>query len=206
MNAAQLLEMHTQKMSGNQHVTPVAPAADGAAGVASPCWYVAVVNHNSEVTSAEKLRAKGYEAFAATQRETRVWSNGRRHQVNRVVIGSALFVRCTESERREIVTLPYIFRFLPDKASTSSRVAVIPDSQIQMLRFMLGNADSPVEFVGRRYCVGERVRVARGRLVNCEGSIVRLPNGRGELVIALGALGGAKCAIPLADIQPLTDR
>ncbi len=195
--------MHTQKTSETQRVAAATSVVDDAVGVAeSGNWFVAIVNHNAEVTSAKKLSAAGYEAFAATQRETRVWSNGRRHQVNRVVIGSVVFVCCTESERREIVNLPFISRFLPDRAN-GKPVAIIPDTQIKMLRFMLGNSESPVEFIEREYCVGERVRVARGRLVNCEGAIVRLPNGRGELVIALGTLGGAKCAIPLADIEPL---
>ncbi len=194
--------MHTHEVSETQCVTAVDSVADGAGGVDSPKWFVAVVNHNSEVTSAEKICKMGIEAFAAVQPETRVWSNGRRHQTNRVVIGSTLFVRCTEAQRRRIVTLPFIFRFLSDRAN-GKPVATIPNCQIEMLRFMLGQDENPVEFVGREYCVGEQVKVTRGRLLNAEGSIVHLPNGRGELVISLGALGGAKCTISLSDIRPL---
>lgn len=183
-------------------VTATLSDVDGAVGVAETHWFVGIVNHNAETTSAQKLVSMGYEAFAATQRENRIWANGKRHMINRVVIGSTIFVHCTEAQRKEIVKLPFIYRFLSDRAN-GKPVATIPGKQIEMLRYMLGQDDAQVEFVSHEYTLGEPVRVKRGRLINAQGTIIHLPNGKGELVISLGALGGAKCAITLSDIEPL---
>lgn len=195
-------EMHTQKTSDAHCVSPATTVVDDAVGVAETQWFVAIVTHNTETSAALKLSDLSIEAFAAVQPETRIWRNGRRHTANRIVIPSVVFFRSTETQRRQIVNLPFISRCLSDRANAKP-VATIPDSQIQLLRFMLGHSETPVEFLDHQYCVGQQVKVTRGRLLNAEGSIVHLPNGRGELVIALGALGGAKCTISLSDIQPL---
>lgn len=51
-------------------------------------------------------------------------------------------------------------------------VAVIPDNQIQRLRYILGNTDSPVEFEHMSFRLGDKVRVIRGSLITMEGNIV----------------------------------
>lgn len=187
--------------------TAVPQGVDGAVGVPDKQWYVAIVNHNSEVKSAEKLVGLGYDSFAASQRERRMWRNGRRAMVDRVVIPSMVFIRCTEAERRHIVTLPFIFRFLTNKAAAASAfgkpVAVIPDRQIANLRFMLGNSDEPVEFVDHTYCVGDKVRVARGRLMGLEGMVQTVGQGATRLIVLLDFLGGATVQINTVDIEPL---
>ena len=187
--------------------TAVPHGVDGAVGVPDKHWFVAIVNHNSEIKSAEKLAQMGIDSFVASQRERRVWRSGRRATVDRIVIPSMVFVRCTEAERRRIVALPFIFRFLTNKAAASNAfgkpVAVIPDRQIANLRFMLGNSDEPVEFVGHTYCVGDRVRVARGRLLGLEGLVQNTQAGASRLIVLLDFLGGASVQINTVDIEPL---
>lgn len=98
-----------------------------------------------------------------------------------------------------------MFRFLTDKAGTAdggSAVAIIPDAQLRTLKFMLGNADSPVEMVDRSYGCGDLIRVVRGKLRGTEGRVIVTPNGKGELVVSVGLLGCAKCSIPLSDVEP----
>lgn len=147
----------------------------------------------------------GHECFVAAQDEYRIWRNGKRAKVTRVVIPSVLFVRCTEKQRREIVTLPFIFRFLTNRAATSSglgsAIAVIPPAQIDRLRFMLGNSDTPVEFEPQSFGKGDRVRVIRGKLAGLEGEALTSTDGTSNLFVGIAMLGFAKVCISPADLE-----
>lgn len=187
--------------------SPAPHGVDDAVGVGGRKWYAAVVNHNAERSSATKLGAEGFECFAASQTEMRQWRNGRKSLVERIVIPSIIFVRCTERQRLTIVQRPYIFRFLTDKASGNDagrgRVAVIPDIQIERLRFMLGNSDTPVEVSSAPLEPGRRVRVVRGSLRGLEGEIISTPDGKDELYVRLDLLGCARLTIDRLDVEVL---
>ena len=152
----------------NNRFSTVPDGVDDAVGVEKANWYVAIVNNRSEKVTAEKLSNEGYEAYVASQEEYRLWRNGKKKKIDRVVIPSMVFLHCTENERRSVVTLPYIYRFLTNKAGNPNKfgrpVAIIPDKQMYQLKFMLGNSNSPVEFVDRMYAKGDKVRVIRGGL------------------------------------------
>lgn len=79
-----------------------ADVVDGAVGVEEKHWYVAVVNNNSERSVAERLMdarmGDAYECYVPTQREKRVWRNGRKKDVDRVLLPAMLFV----TENQEI--------------------------------------------------------------------------------------------------------
>ncbi len=190
----------------NQRVAPVSKDVDGAVGVPGRRWYVAIVNHNTEKISADKVAATGIETYVAAQPELRVWKNGRRKKIDRVVIPSMIFMHCTEKERLQIVRQPYIFRFLTDKAATPDRygkaVATIPDSQIETLKFMLGHSPAPVEFVPHIYNKGDRVRVVRGKLMGVEGRAYTSSDGHSHLIVSLDILGCAMVTIDPVDLEP----
>jgi len=172
--------------------TPATKSVDGAGGVPGACWYVAIVNHNAEHAVSRALNQAGYSTYVADQKELRVWRDGRRRHVNRVVIPSTIFIYCTEE-------------------SGGSPPATVPDSQIERLRFMLGASDSPVEFVSRPFSPGTRVTVVRGSLRGLEGEVV-YGGGSADssgaaparLVISLDRLGYATVAISPLDLQPAT--
>lgn len=182
---------------------------DDAVGVEKKHWFVAIVNHNSEKNTASRLAEQGYECFVATQRETRVWRNGKRAVVDRVVIGSTIFIRCTERERRTVVTMPYINRFLTNRAATTATpgsprpIARIPAVQIEKLRFMLGHSDTPVELTGRSYGKGDMVRVVRGGLRGLEGEVIQADGGKSHLLVRFDILGCARCEIDPMDLEPI---
>lgn len=178
---------------------------DGAVGVPESQWFVAVVNHKSERTVCDRLTDQNYECFIATQQEMRVWRNGRKSKVDRVVIPSTVFIRCTERERRRIVTFPYINRFMTDRAGTKGELmhrplAVIPDKQIMTLRFMLCQSDTPVT-VGGNYRKGDRVRVVRGKLKGVEGEVLDMPDGTKDLVVRIDFFGCARLSIDPLNLE-----
>lgn len=190
-------------------VTAVPSGVDGAVGVpeSKVSWYVGVVNARHEKKVSESLRGLGVDSFVATQRELRVWKNGRRKIVDRVVIPSVVFIRCTEPIRRELTTLPYIHRFMVNRmADTGMRnkpAATIPDNQMSVLKFMLGHSDQPVNFVPAVLKVHDPVRVIRGKLKGLEGFITADPEGGHVLTVSLDILGGATVKIDPHDVQPL---
>jgi transcription antitermination factor NusG len=178
-----------------------------AVGVGKSVWYVALVNNNTEKMTGERLSALGYENYVATQLEIRVWRNGKRAKVDRVVIPSTVFVKCTEKERRQIVALPYINRFMTNKAAVTDEqpyrkpLAIIPNRQIETLRFMLGNSDTPVN-IGR-YQKGDKVRVARGELCGLEGEVIETSDGKSELIVAIDFFGCARLTIDRINLEPI---
>ena len=196
-------------MSENAKMIPEHTTTMGvgdAVGVQSPKWYVAFVGHNTEKACRDRLQQLGYESYVASQEEIHEWKNGRKKKVERVVISTLLFVRVTEKQRREVVNLPFIKYFLTDKARSTNTfghhpLAVIPDSQMQQLRFMLFNADEPVGFVTEHLRLGDHIRVARGSLKGLEGNVVRYKDGSSYLVAQIESLGYAMVKIAIEDIE-----
>lgn len=188
-------------------VAAVPQGVDDAVGVPRGKWFVAIVNSRHEKTVAEKLEALGLRAYVAAQKEMRVWKNGRRKIVDRVVIPSVVFVQCTEKTRREIVNLPYIFRFMvnrsADNGALNKPVAVIPDNEIEKLKFMLGQSDYPVNFEPISFKVKDNVRVIRGSLTGLVGEVVKESDGTQTLTVVIEHLGCAKVNIDAQDVELL---
>ena len=193
----------------NPENVPATLGVDDAVGVSDGSekrlWFVAVVNRNSEKLIREKLQKAGYEAYVASQQEEHIWANGRKKKVERVIITARIFIRLTETERREVVHLPYIHYFLTDKARAVNEfgthpLAVIPDREMQMLRFMLCNADAPVDFVATHFRVGNRLRIIRGPLQGFEGEVARL-TGETYVFVRLSILGAALTRVLPQDIE-----
>lgn len=197
-------------MSDDKNITSVPPVplgVDDAVGVSNAKWFVAIVNSRHEKSVSEKLRQIGIDSYVATQTEVRVWANGRRKTVESVVISSMVFVHCTEEQRRQIVTLPYINRFLVNRSANSAgldkQVAIISEAEMAKLKFMLGNSTSPVEFIPTEYRIHDNVRVVRGKLRGLEGEIRKTADGTHKLVVSLSLLGGASVFIDPADVTKL---
>jgi len=190
-----------------QDSVPAAPSGvDGAAGVAESKWFIAVVNNRSEKMTAERLEKMGIESYLPIQTVFRVWKNGRKAKVDRVVIPAVVFIHCTEKKRREVVTLPFIFRFMTNKAGSSANtlgkpLATISDEEIRRLKFMLGQSDIPVTIADRAYHKGDRVRVIRGSLQGLEGEVFDLNSSKSELTVRLEYFGCAKLVIDTVNLD-----
>ncbi len=180
---------------------------DGAVGVPEAKWFVAIVNSRHEKKVAEALQEAGIKNYVATQKETKVWKNGKRKTIDRVVIPSVVFVNCTEKERRQIVGLPFIYRFMVNRSADSGTlnkpVAVIPDLQIRKLQFMLGQSDLPVNFLPSVFKVKDNVRVIRGSLKGLYGQIMENSDGTHTLTVGLELLGGAAVKIDPHDVEKI---
>jgi len=185
----------------NGYVTSVPTGVDDAVGVSESEWYVAVMQRpRSEKAAAERLIRQGYDVYVATQKVWRIWRNGKRKRIDKVVIPSVIFIHCTERERLTAVQDSYISHFMTDRAG-NRKVAVIPNRQIERLKFMLGQSDIPVTISDRPYRVGDRVRVLRGSLMGLEGEIINLKSAKSELVVSLDFFGCAKLSIDTVNLE-----
>lgn len=199
-----------KSMSETPNTKGVASVPSGvgdAVGVAGRMWFVAIVNNNTEKSAQEKLTKLNYETYVAKQKVLRVWKNGKKAKIDKVVVHSVVFIHCTEKERKDIVNLPFINRFMTNKAGVSTNgltkpLAVIPQAQIDTLRFMLGQSDIPVTFVDAPYKVHDKIKIIRGNLKGLEGEIIQTDNGKSELIVRVDILGCARMLIDATDIEP----
>ncbi|MDE6578590.1 MAG: UpxY family transcription antiterminator [Muribaculaceae bacterium] len=187
---------------------PKTTVSDDAVGVPQNKWFVAIVNHNNEHNAASRLKSLGYDVYVASQVQLRQRANGRKVKVDRLVIPSKVFIHCTEQQRRQIVTLPYVNRFMTNIAGTAAPgmhkpLVVIPPYQMNILQFMLGHAENPVSLVSLPYKKGEAIRVVRGSLAGLTGEIFTNPEGSEILTVSLDALGYATVKIEATDVERL---
>lgn len=191
----------------NHRAAPAALNVDDAVGVSSAKWYIAIVNNRSEKASAQKLTQMGIENYVPVQEELRVWNNGKRVKAEKVMIPAKIFIHCTERERREIVNLPFIFRFMTNKAGTSTNsvskpLAVVPACEIEQLKFMLGVPNANVSFT-ERFVKGDKVMVRRGPFKGLRGVVRRdSESGMSNLYINIDFLGCAYVEIASLDVMP----
>lgn len=190
-------------------LAPATPSTDDAVGVSDAKWFIAIVNNRSEKKYAERLSKMGIENYVPVQEELHVWNGGKKVKVERVMIPSKIFIHCTEKDRRDIVKLPFIFRFMTNKAgesknSVSKPLAVVPDYEIEQLKFMLGVSEAKVEFT-ERFVRGDKVKVVRGPFKGLMGVVVEdAESGTNHLYIDLDFLGSAYVQIDPADVAPVS--
>lgn len=197
---------------------PTVHVAGDAVGVPAPGetaphlqrrWYIAFVGTNTEKHVRQRLQELGFDAYVASQSELRIWHNGRKNIVERVVIPTLVFVHVTERERRTIVNFPFIKSFLTDKAGRLNELgnhplAVIPEIQMQTLQEMLANVDRTVQFATSGFALGDRVQVLGISGNPFTGHIVRLAGHKNRLVgIKLDFLGCAFIEVPTEKLLKL---
>lgn len=175
-------------------------------------WYIAVVMHNTEKACCKKLNEKymanghmtlDFETYVPSQRELRVWRNGRRKKVDRILIPTYIFIYCTETVRKTIKQeADFIKNFMKDRAGQPDTFGIhpfafIPDSQMLSLQRMVGDAETPITIDPSQLHVGAKVRVKGGRLMGLEGNVLREPGGKTSIALCIDFLGCAKTEIPL---------
>lgn len=169
-------------------------------------WFVACVHTNTEQQTAKHLDAMGIENYVPAQTVLRVRKSGRKVKSLRNVIPGMVFVRCSDEMRRtRVVSLSTVLRFLSDRTKGKSHVAEIPDSEIELLRFMVGQSEIPVSFERESFAKGMKVRVIRGPLQGLAGEVVETNHDNSEITVRLENLGCARLSISTADLITATD-
>ena len=162
-------------------------------------WIAALVQMCMEKKVGERLTKLGVENYVPTQTEIRQWSD-RKKKVERVVIPMVVFVHTDEKTERSLRMHSFIRKILTYPGQTAA--AVIPDNQIDRLKFMLRQSDSPVEMMEQHLQVGDKVHIVRGALQGLEGELYKNVD-KSMVAIHIEALGYACVSVSVEDIEKI---
>ncbi|MBR5905381.1 MAG: UpxY family transcription antiterminator [Bacteroidales bacterium] len=161
-------------------------------------WYVGCVRSCQEKKVAENLGARGVEFYLPIRREVRKWSD-RRKIVEVPVIPRFVFIRCEESERVGILAKePRIWRYLPFEG----KAAIVRDEEMDAFRKMVEQGGKTVSFTDRPLAPGDRIRVTSGPLTGLECELASVDGNR-CLAVRLGLLGAATMDLDIETIERL---
>ena len=163
-------------------------------------WIAALVQMNCERKSAEKLSKLGISNYGPKQEEIHQWSD-RRKKITRVVIPMVVFVRVDEIERNLVRDLSFIYKLITYPGQ--SQPAIIPDSQISRLQFMVDNSKDQIVFKESSLCIGDTIQVIRGPLKGLTGSVCQTEDKKLMVAVRLDFLGYACVNIPITDIEQI---
>ena len=161
-------------------------------------WVAALVQMCTEKKVGDRLKKLGIENYVPTQTEIHQWSD-RKKKVERVVIPMVVFVRVDEATERTLRMQSFIRKILTYPGQKAA--AVIPDDQIDRLKFMLKQANSPVELMPENLRVGDRVRIARGALKGLEGELCKSVPEKSMVAIRIDGLGYACVSVSVGDLE-----
>ena len=161
-------------------------------------WVAALVQVRSEKAVGKKLQGLNIENYVPTQWEIHQWSD-RKKKVERVVIPLIVFVHADKATIKRLILHPFIHKLVSYPGQNAP--AIIPDDQLEKLRFMLHHSDRPVEMKEHVFKTGDRVRIVRGPLKDLEGELCRVESGKPMVAIQIECLGYACVNIDKSDIE-----
>lgn len=161
-------------------------------------WIATLVKVCTERKVGEKLTKLNIHNWVPTQSEIHQWSD-RKKQVLRVVIPMVVFAKVDEIEEKQLKNLSFIKKILTYPGQKSA--AIIPEEQIERLKFMLSNAESQVELDNNQLQIGEQVRIVRGSLKGLEGELHIIDSEKMVVAIRVECLGCACVRVSSADIE-----
>ncbi len=161
-------------------------------------WVAALVQVRSEKAVGKRLQDLDIENYVPTQWEIHQWSD-RKKKVERVVIPMIVFIREEKSKIKKLVFHSFIHKLLTYPGQNTP--TIIPDAQIESLKFMLHQSEAQVEMMDRVFKTGDRVRIARGPLKDLEGELCRVESEKSMVAIQIECLGYACVNIDKSDLE-----
>ena len=189
--------MNTHETSSHPQLESIVPVTTDREAH-SKRWIAALVQSCLEKRVGERLDKLGVENYIPTQTVIRQWSD-RKKKIERVVIPMIVFIHTDEMTERRLRMQTYIRKILSYPGQW--KAAVIPDVQIDRLKFMLRHAESSVELLEQTLQVGEAIRVARGPLKGLEGEIYQVQPDKPMVAIRIDCLGYACVSIDKSDLE-----
>jgi transcription antitermination factor NusG len=129
-------------------------------------WFAVYIIRNHEKRVAEKLHAKGVEAFLPLFTELKRWKNQTTAKVQSPLFPGYVFARFAGAERIRVLEIPSVVMII----GNGRELLPLPDSEIETLRkgLHLRQVD-PYPYLK----VGNRARIRSGPLLGLEGIVVR---------------------------------
>ena len=161
-------------------------------------WVAALVKMNTEKKVSTKLTQLGYHNYVPTQTEVRQWSD-RKKKIDRIIIPMVIFIQVDKEEEIGLRKSSIVYKFISYPGQKEA--AVIPNEQIEKLKFMLHNADSAVEFSDTVYEIGEEIEIVRGPLKGLYGELCYTEKGNPMLGVYVKLLGYSYVSVDIKDVK-----
>lgn len=164
-------------------------------------WVATLVQVRSEKAVGKKLDGLKIENYVPTQKEIHQWSD-RKKKVERVIIPLVVFVHADKATIKRLITYTFIHKVLSYPGTNIP--ALIPDIQIETLKFMLKQSEALVEMRHTVFKTGDYVRVVRGPLKGLEGELCRVESDKSAVAVQIEGLGFACVNIDRSDLINLS--
>ena len=161
-------------------------------------WIAILVQMNTEQKSSTKLTKLGIKNYVPTQPEIHQWSD-RKKKIERIVIPMIVFVHVNKDTEKNLRTYSFVYKFISYPGQKEA--AIIPDEQIEKLKFMLHHADSTVNFSDSIYKIGEEVEIIRGPLKGLYGELCYFEKEKPMIGVYLELLGYACVNVNKNDVK-----
>ena len=161
-------------------------------------WIAALVQMNTEQKSSTKLTKLGITNYVPTQSEVHQWSD-RKKKIERIVIPMIVFVQVDKETEKTLRTYSFIYKFISYPGQKEA--AIIPDEQIERLKFMLKNAETAVEVSDSIFEVGEEVEIVRGPLKGLFGELCYFEKNKPMIGVYIELLGYACVSVNKTDVK-----
>lgn len=197
--------MSNNNLSSKQHVGLQQPSP---AKTNKKHWFVAMVRTKSELATVKQLKEQGICCYVPTQDELKVWRNGRKSHTKRLLLPGMVLVHCTEETRKTTVVKHYnVLRFMMNRAATPSpwgntRIAVVPQEEIDLLKCLLGEASLPPSLVPQRFKKGTEVRITKHEFAGLCGEIIGHLQGN-VFTVQLSILGNVQIRVDATFLERL---
>ena len=161
-------------------------------------WIAVLVQMCTELKVSLRLNKLGFQTYVPTQTEIHQWSD-RKKKVERIVIPMVIFVQVDKVSVKSLITYSFIHKLISYPGQRDA--AIIPDEQIDKLKFMLNHADSNVEVSDSVYEIGEEVEIIRGPLKGFSGELCYFEAGKPKIGVHLELLGYACVNVNINDVK-----
>ena len=160
-------------------------------------WYAVYTAPRAEKKVSERFRQDSIEHYLPLHTVKRKWSD-RVKEVEVPVVNGYIFVNIAKSQFKEVLNTYGALSFVREFGTP----VIIPDQQIQRLRFMIECSDETVEICTETILPGEVIEVVKGPLQGLIGELVTL-KGKHKVIIRLEKFGCAKTEVPLSFLQKI---
>lgn len=146
-------------------------------------WHAVYVKSRAEKKAKSELQLLEIETFLPLQRKLRQWSD-RKKWVEMPLISGYLFVRASRKEYDQVLQSNNIVSYV----RFEGKAAVVPDSQIEYLKLMLSQDNTPVEITQEKLKPGQMIEVISGPFIGLKGKLQKI-RGKSKVAVELEQLG-----------------
>jgi len=158
-------------------------------------WYAVYTAPRAEKKLSERLAERGIEHYLPLRKVKRCWSD-RIKEIELPVINGYIFVHIVNTDFIKVTSTYGAIAFVRE----GGRPVLIPETQLDRLRFMVENADEKVEYCSQPFEHGETIAIVKGPLEGMLGELIDV-KGKYKVLIRLEQFGSAITTVPMSFIE-----